>query len=51
MWRRNGIDAKVNRIRMLRAAVELAKMNIENPFGYEIEPVIELTENTISLEQ
>ena len=48
MWRRNGIDAKVNRIRMLRAAVELAEMNIENPFEYEVEPVIEPSEDVVS---
>lgn len=50
MWQRGGIDAKVNRIRLLRAAAELAAMNLPNPFEIEIEPVIELSAETVSLE-
>lgn len=41
MWRRNGIDSKVNYIRMLRAAAQLAEMNLENPFYCEQDDAIE----------
>lgn len=50
MWKRGGIDAKVNRIRMYRAAAELASMNLPNPFEYELEPVIEVEPETVSFE-
>lgn len=50
MWQRGGIDAKVNRIRMFRAAAELASMNLPNPFEFELEPVIEPSTETVSLE-
>lgn len=46
MWQRGGIDAKVNRIRMLRAASELASMLLPNPFDVEVvtdaEPVVQI---------
>ena len=35
IWQRNGIDSRVNYLRMLRAAVELAAMQLENPFSEE----------------
>lgn len=50
LWRRGGIDHKVNRRRMLMAASELAAMHIENPYDFEIDPVIEPSEAMVSLD-
>lgn len=50
MWKRGGIDAKVNRIRMYRAAAELASMNLPNPFEFDLEPLIEVEPETVSFE-
>jgi len=50
IWQSNGIDSRVNRLRMFRAAAELASMQLENPFDYQIEPVLEPSDEHVSLE-
>lgn len=55
VWHANRIDSRVHRIKMYRAAVELAELNLENPFvcadDYDVEPVVEPSTETVSLEE
>lgn len=50
LWRLGGPDRKVSRRRFLANAVLLAEIGMENPFEIELEPVIEISTDTISLE-
>lgn len=50
LWRLGGADRKVSRRRFLAEAVKLAKLGLENPFDFEIEPVIEVSDDVVSLE-
>lgn len=50
LWRLGGADRKISRRRFLNFAVKLAELAVENPFEIELEPVIEVSEDTISLE-
>lgn len=54
-WRGPNVDRKVNRRYMLEAAIRLCEMGLDNPFmenPYEdqLEPVIEVSEETVSLD-
>lgn len=54
-WRSPAVDRKVNRRYMLEAAIKLCELGIENPFvenSYEdqLEPVVEVSEETVSLD-
>lgn len=49
-WKLGGPDRKVSRRRFLAEAVKLAALRLENPFDYEIEPVIEVSDDVVSLE-
>lgn len=49
-WRSLVVDRRVSRRRFLVAAADLAALQKENPFAYEIEPVIETEEGVVSLD-
>ena len=40
-WKYNGVDRRVNRIRMLKAAMKLANLQLENPFVYDGDQVLD----------
>ena len=40
-WQYNGVDRRVNRIRMLKAAMKLANLQLENPFVYDGDQVLD----------
>ena len=50
LWRLGGADRKISRRRFLNFAIKLAELAVENPFEIELEPVVEVSEDTISLE-
>ena len=50
LWKLGGADRKISRRRFLNFAIQLAELAVENPFEIELEPVIEVSEDTISLE-
>lgn len=50
LWKLGGADRKISRRRFLNFAIKLAELGVENPFEIELEPVIEVSEDTISLE-
>lgn len=50
LWKLGGADRKISRRRFLNFAIKLAELAVENPFEIELEPVIEVSEDTISLE-
>lgn len=50
LWRLGGADRKISRRRFLNFAIKLAELAVENPFEIELEPVIEVSEDTLSLE-
>lgn len=50
LWRMGGADTRVSRRRFLYEAAQQASYQIENPFDYEIEPVIDDIGQHISIE-
>lgn len=51
IWKSGRIDARVHRIRMYRAAVELASLGLPNPFSKDIDPAADLPIELCSLEE
>ena len=49
-WRSLTVDRRVSRRRFLAAAADLAALQKENPFAYEIEPVLDPQGDTVSLD-